>query len=412
MTTMRSEITSDGKVPGAEADVDLPRRPPSHQDSLIADAPPTTRPSPQPTADQSLHEDWQDCDSAVESLLQSRNGNADGIGRHRCSPEPSHPAQTHHRPIGRMLADVNAELWIVLSLLLLAALVNYLVAGQRLVLGFYTLPTLISAYVYGRRHATMTAIGSGLLVLLIALLRPEIFGMAPGPWASESWHDLAAWGGMLMVTAYAMGTLHERHKTKVLELQQTYHGLLHLLRHFISHDRYTENHCWRVSIYATRIAAYLDFNQQKMEDLRAAALLHDIGKLEVSRELLHKAAQLSWKEYQDLQQHVEYGATLLEPVSGPLHRIIPIVLAHHERYDGSGRGGLIGEQIPLGARVVAVADVYDALTSDRPYRRAITPYEAKETIIKGAGREFDPQVVRAFQEAFHSGELEVPEICV
>ena len=104
------------------------------------------------------------------------------------------------------------------------------------------------------------------------------------------------------------------------------------------------------------------------------------------------------------------GADILEPVGGLLGRIIPIILAHHDKYDGSGYNTSSGEEIPMEARVISVADVYDSLTSDRPYRKAMSPFDAKEIIVKGSGKDFDPKVVRAFLEAFSKGEMEVPSV--
>jgi HD-GYP domain-containing protein (c-di-GMP phosphodiesterase class II) len=101
---------------------------------------------------------------------------------------------------------------------------------------------------------------------------------------------------------------------------------------------------------------------------------------------------------------------MLGPVAGPLGRILPIVLAHHEKFDGSGYGTTTGEEIPLEARILSVADVYDSLTSDRPYRNAMSPFDAKENIVNGSGKEFDPRVVDAFIEAFNNREMEVPEV--
>lgn len=179
-----------------------------------------------------------------------------------------------------------------------------------------------------------------------------------------------------MVTAYAMGTLYERDKKKMEEIKRTYQGILVILRHFISNDKYTENHCYRVSIYAAKIATYLGLNQDQVEDIRSAALLHDIGKMEISRELLYKAAQFTAEEYEKMKRHVPKSGEILDPIGGPLNRILPIILAHHEKFDGSGYGKVTGDNIPLGARVLSVADAYDALTSDRPYRKAISPFEA------------------------------------
>jgi len=309
------------------------------------------------------------------------------------------------------LAEVNKELWLVFSLLALAGVMNYLVTAQRMVLGFYTLPTLFSAYFYGRRHATLTAFASVFLVGLLAHYNPDLFAETIGAsFIEDRWYDLTAWAGILVVTAYAMGTLHEHHEARVKELRQTYHGLLLILRQFISKDKYTENHSYRVSVYAAKIASFIGLSAQQIDDIRDASLLHDIGKLDISRDILYKASRLTQEEYEGIKKHVEKGADILEPVGGPLQRIIPLILAHHDRHDGSGYHPISGEEIPLEARVIAVADVYDSLTSDRPYRKAMSPFDAKEIIVKGSGTEFDPKVADAFLAAFRKGEKEVPEM--
>ncbi len=311
------------------------------------------------------------------------------------------------------LEEVNKELWLLLSLFAICLILNLVVDGQRMVLSFYTLPTLGSAYLYGRRHATLTALGSVLLVCLMTWYNPVLFASAAAtPPAVARWLDIAVWGGVLIITGYAMGTLYEHRATQINELRETYHGVLMILRHFIAKDAYTENHSYRVSVYAARIAAALELPADRVEDVRAAALLHDIGKLDVSRELLYKAARLTREEFEQMQEHVSKGVALLEPVGGSLRRVIPIVLAHHDKFDGSGYHPNRGDEIPLEARIISVADVYDSLTSDRPYRKAMSPFDAKEIIVNGAGKDFDPQVVVAFTEAFRRGELEVPTVVV
>jgi putative nucleotidyltransferase with HDIG domain len=233
-----------------------------------------------------------------------------------------------------------------------------------------------------------------------------------GTFIDEKWCEIAAWGGTLIVTAYFMGTLYERMRKGMNELRQTYFGVLMILRHFISKDKYTENHSYRVSVYATKIAAFLGLKVEQIEDIRAAALLHDIGKLDISRELLYKAGRLTRDEIADMGEHVEKGVQMLEPVGGSLRRVIPIILAHHDKFDGSGHHPTQRDDIPIEARVIAVADVYDALTSDRPYRRGMTPFEAREIISRGSGTEFDPSVVAAFLQAFAQREMEIPEVLV
>ena len=227
------------------------------------------------------------------------------------------------------------------------------------------------------------------------------------PVSATRWLDITIWGGVLIITGYSMGTLCDHRAQQISELRETYHGVLMILRHFIAKDTYTENHSYRVSVYAARIAAALDLPFDRVEDVRAAALLHDIGKLDVSRELLYKAARLTKEEYEQMQQHVAKGVAMLEPVGGSLRRVIPIVLSHHDKFDGSGYHPTMGENIPLESRIIAVADVYDSLTSDRPYRKAMSPFDAKDIIVKGSETDFDPRVVEAFLTAFSFGEMDV-----
>ncbi|MGA8618249.1 MAG: HD domain-containing phosphohydrolase [Candidatus Sulfotelmatobacter sp.] len=156
----------------------------------------------------------------------------------------------------------------------------------------------------------------------------------------------------------------------------------------------------------------MGFDQEHIDDIRAAALLHDVGKLETNRELLHKAASLTPDEMVEMRKHVQKGVAVLEPVGGSLRGVLPIILAHHDKYDGSGYSPSKGNEIPIGARILAVADADDTLTSDRPYRRAVTSFEARQIVVSSAGTNFDPAVVEAFVDAFEHGEMEIPEALV
>jgi hypothetical protein len=310
----------------------------------------------------------------------------------------------------RSISQVNKELWLILSMLGLAAAMNFLFTGHHMILGFYTFPTLFAAYFYGRRQATLTAIASVFLVAFVARINPNVLG-GPGKlgYLQGRWYDITAWGGILIVTAYTMGTLHERHGARLRELRKTYHGLLIILHNLASKDKYKENHSYRVSVYASKIAAYMGMRPDQIEDVRAASLLHDIGKVKTSRDLLSKASELTQREYDAFKRRADRGTSMLEPVGGRIHRIIPIILAHRDRSDGSETGVKPLQGLPLEARILAVADAYDAMTSDRPYRRGISPFDAKENILRCAGEEFDPAVVEAFMEAFRKNEMELPE---
>ncbi|MBC2694910.1 MAG: HD domain-containing protein [Desulfobacteraceae bacterium] len=284
----------------------------------------------------------------------------------------------------RRLEQINKELLLILSMVLIAGVMNYAITAQQMLLGFYSIPTLFSAYYYGKRHATLTAFASILFIGLLAHYNSDLFSDKETTFrfVDGYWYEFTIWAGILLITAYAMGTLYEQNKSRMEELHRTYQGLMMILRQFISKDQYTENHCYRVSIYAMKIAAYLGFSLERIEDVRSAALLHDIGKLDINRELLYKAARLSQDEYKKIKCHVQKGVEMLSPLGDPLGRIIPIILAHHDKYNGSGYHNTHGENIPLEARILAVADVYDSLISDRPYRKAISSLEAKAIIAK------------------------------
>jgi putative nucleotidyltransferase with HDIG domain len=310
--------------------------------------------------------------------------------------------------ITRQLEEVNKELWLLLMMFGILAGLNYLVASERMMLGFYVLPTVYSAYFRGRRHATLTAFASVLLVILMVYWNPRLFAeQGPVRLIAQKWWDIAIWGGTLTVTAYAMGTLYEKKEARIRELRETYKGVLVILRQLTAHDKYTHDHSFRVAAYADTIAGYMGFDLERREIVRAAALLHDLGKMETSRELLHRAARFTENEYKEMKKHVEKGVDLAQPVGGLLGRIIPIILAHHDKFDGSGYHPTQGEQIPLEARIISVADVYDAMTSDRPNAKAMSPLDAKEAIRKRSGSDFDPVVVAAFLKAYQSGALEI-----
>jgi putative nucleotidyltransferase with HDIG domain len=309
----------------------------------------------------------------------------------------------------RKANQVNKELWLLLSLFGIAALLNFFTASNHVILGFYALPTVFSAYHYGRRHAVMTSLASAAIVVLLTFFNPQIGAPNLVPPSMQAWFDIAAWGAILLITAYAMGSLYEHKQDQVDELRTTYQGVLTILSHFISNDKYTHNHSYRVSMYAATIAQQMGLSISQVEDIRAAALLHDIGKLEISRDILYKAARLTDDEKAHVDEHVDHSGTILRPFGGSLQRIIPIVLAHHDKFDGTGHNGLEGENIPLEARIISVADVWDAITSDRPYRKAMSPFEAKEIIEKGRGKDFDPEVVDSFLIAFRRGKMELTE---
>src|SRR5436309_2079483 len=165
-------------------------------------------------------------------------------------------------------------------------------------------------------------------------------------------------------------------------------------------DHTTHEHLKRVRVYAVEIAKQLKVSEEELEALRAASLLHDIGKLAVPEHIISKPGKLTPEEFEKMKIHPIVGAEILQRVQFP-YPVVPIVRAHHEKWDGSGYPfGLQGEEIPLGARILSAVDCLDALASDRQYRRALPLEKAMAWVAAEAGRSFDPRVVEVLQRDY------------
>lgn len=158
----------------------------------------------------------------------------------------------------------------------------------------------------------------------------------------------------------------------------------------------TAAHAARCAQYARALAEQLRLPPDEIEAIRVAALLHDLGKIEIPDSILQKPGPLTEKEWQSMRQHPVLSYRALAQLDG-FGDVLPLVRHHHERFDGSGYpDGLAGEDIPSGSRLILVIDAFDAMTSDRPYRRAISVADAAKELVRCSGSQFDPRVVRAF----------------
>jgi len=165
-----------------------------------------------------------------------------------------------------------------------------------------------------------------------------------------------------------------------------------------SKDRYTYGHLERVVIFCQMMAEYLGLSEHERKVLRYAAYLHDLGKVETPKEILNKTMPLSEEEWNILKQHPESGVLILRPVE-ELSEVIPVILHHHERYDGTGYPhGLKGDEIPYLARILSIADSFDTMTSNRPYQLRCSYDEAVKELERCSGSQFDPEIVQAFVE--------------
>jgi putative two-component system response regulator len=167
-------------------------------------------------------------------------------------------------------------------------------------------------------------------------------------------------------------------------------------------------HAARVTDLAARLAAWLDWDDARLYSIYLGGPLHDIGKIAVSEKILSKPGPLDPDELAEIQTHPTVGARLIGPVA-PAYEALPFVMYHHERWDGDGYpSGLAGAEIPEGARILAVADAFDAMTSTRPYRHALPIDRALREIERCSGTQFDPAMASAFLEAWEAGALESP----
>ncbi len=161
-------------------------------------------------------------------------------------------------------------------------------------------------------------------------------------------------------------------------------------------DQYTQGHSQKVSAYAALLAEALGMSEAEVEEIRLAAVLHDVGKVGIPEAILNKSGPLNPEEWETMKTHVLFGAKILEPLA-PLARIREMVLHHHEFFDGSGYpNALSGEKIPLGARIITIADSYDTITSDRSYKKGRTAEQALGELERCANSQFDARLVQAF----------------
>jgi hypothetical protein len=291
------------------------------------------------------------------------------------------------------MRKVNPELWLLLFLVVIAAILNFLVASQPMTLMFYFLPTLYSAYRFGRRHATLTAIASVVLVVLLTYVNPAAFIRPVNLSTVDArWFDLTIWGGILVVSSYAMGTLYERNQKNLQEVRNGYEGILVILRQFLGNQTYSESRPFRISVYATQIAKALGLDSESTEDLRTAILLQNLNEVGITNEILYKAADLTQA---DVESGIrKRGKPNVQKIGGSLRRAIPILVAGQQLI----KSGDSAANSQVEVQILVLAENYELLVNGT--RRKLSPEEAQASILKNSSDKYDSLIVDAFSKAF------------
>jgi hypothetical protein len=290
------------------------------------------------------------------------------------------------------------------------ALIRFLPGGTEWTPLIYLLPILWAALHYGLRGGILAASGSGICHLL-GLAGLVVLVGVPGM-KQEAWTERADL--LILSLAGALVGWSRQREVRLREELLESNRLLRrdlvrvsdaLIQAIEAKDAYTGGHLRRVSEYAVAVGERLGLRGRDLETLHYASLLHDIGKLGVPESVLRKEGPLDAQEIGIMRQHPEIGARMLERLE-LLGGAAPLVLHHQERFDGERLGqhpgypqGISGEQIPLGARIIAVVDAFDAMTTTRPYRNALPQVEAAAVLRRERGRQFDPRVVDAFLDS-------------
>ncbi len=267
----------------------------------------------------------------------------------------------------------------------------------------YYIPIVFGAFFYG--------IAGGFMVSSFAALSYSAFVSASGiPYSNK---ELLPGIASFILIGLLTGLLSSRLEKKIKQVTElyervndTYMGTVRALVEAVDErDHYTRRHSENVTKYAVAIAEELGLSQSGIEDIRRASQLHDIGKIGVHDYVLNKEGKLTDEEWKEMKLHPLKAVRILEPLNF-LKEIIGIIKHHHERYNGNGYpDNKKGENIPYGARIIAVADSFDAMTTDRPYRKALSRDEAVGELKKGSGKQFDPHVVESFLRLLENNQV-------
>ena len=293
------------------------------------------------------------------------------------------------------MRKINPEIWLLLFLVVIAAGLNLLVASERMALVFYFLPTLFSAYHFGRRHATMTALASVGLVVVMLYLNPAFLTSRVKLPFDSRWFDLTVWGGVLMLAGYATGTLYERNQSSLREMEDGYEGMLVILQNFLASQKYSDARAYRIATCAVRVAETLGLDAGSVEDIRTAALLLNLDELGISTHVLCKAAQVTAEDLKMTTSGSETARSEASTIAGSLRRAIPIFLAEKQLREGIAP---IGES-SFEVQILQLAHEYQSVVTGQGEAK-VAPSQVVKVVLEKSSDRYDSMIVDAFSKAF------------
>lgn len=294
----------------------------------------------------------------------------------------------------RKLAEVNNEWWVLIGLLVVAALINYFATFNQMLLCLFTLPTLFSAYLFGRRHAILTAFASVFIAITILTLQGFLRVSDGFSWVSGGrWYEITVWGGILVVTAYAMGTLFR-------ELREVYRTLHLVLQYQMKNGLLIENSVFRTTEHARILAESNNVPAAQIEDLRLAATLIDLMK-HIDPEVLEKTARMASRSPAEESGRVSARSS---KVDDPLPRVARLLeAAKDEKISAKSSSD---PELAEDAAILRLAAEYTELTTGAGNRKALSPVVARNLIARSSLAKSNPELADAFTAAFQSGQLD------
>ena len=288
------------------------------------------------------------------------------------------------------MSKIVKETILLVSLFLIAGLVQFYAQSLPMALCFYFLPTLYSAYHFGRRHATLTAFACVFLVVLLDFITKLLPAHPVLTLPGERLFNFAIWAGILVVVGYGMGTLYERKQAMTADIRESFSGLLSAMQHFMACDKLASQENQRIALAASQMGEVMGLGSDRLELMRSAVMLRDMSKLGITNDILYKAADMSREEAVASFRKQPKGDSRAQAAGNSLRRVIPIMIAQQIVQDQGARS----VNVPLEAHILAVADAYQKLISGSG-GKALSPRQAEEQIAADAGQKFHTGVVEA-----------------